>query len=1102
MNAGRIATAARKENAYLSKRRTLRGDYAFVNQAHTEESAPKEENELELILQCPKRSWLAIGWISDDVVQIDTIEATGDPAGFVDALVTSAPQPVTLTNVAISVELPVVSDEPASVLAETCFGEMRWPSDCTECRYHLSWSYSEDTQLIDFSLETQLPPNSWSGVGFSQSSAGVGADVFVVKSLGNQISIADMHVDEYGNFVLDDSQNHLNHTVVGSHSDGILRAAFSRPRTTLEKHDAQTTDQHCYYMIFYVEGGHIGSKGEIMPPAETARISQDKVCIKPCAPTTSQTYCPREFKYPADCTKDDCEYQAVWDYDIESDKVTFTVSSRTDGKRWTGIGFSRTGSMAIELLFQEVHLPLQLNSDIVIGWVHNGQAVITDRFAYGKHQPAIDKFQDIFDVSGRFENGVQTITFSRNVTTTDHREDLPLAECLYFLFPVGGGPLVVKNDDDFLSSKAMVGYHDVHQPIVSPQPICLLCDQTKPTLEPDSAGKNAGPKMLRKRQTTNNNALDFACNDVITIAAFGKLSRVSAPPQSDSAIVWADGHDVDGRTTIALRHKLDTSKSHLLPNDRTTLLWAKEEYTIKEAGQNDNPLHDTEVKNPMITFNAMDSYKSGKFLINFFERNPDKESTACSGAFKFPENCNKDNCQYSASWNRYGNDVEFSLAFNGIPTEWSAIGFSKNGSIVGSDVVVMSILPDSKVEVTDRFTSNFRTSSIDEQQNIFNIRTEYKSSQAKVTFSRSLATSDEMNDVSLNDCVYFLYHIKNGKLNDAGRIIMDSSNVMRSKSLICLGQCRTVDIETTATTVQPAGKPLPPPPGSLKRYRLRFDVTNMNITDELSNLSEDGSPELLHKMEKAVKLVLLGKFKDAQIHVSSLSDHQVDMEITAKNADVQTLYDVIIPAARQHRFYSYDIDPNSVNIVQLDQSPSAEEVRNYVIIAVISVFILLAIILTVCILWQARKRRSKYPPRRIMDKKRYVNQNYPLHYPKVFPMPMYEHARHYSSPSALTSKENVSNARQVNGHHQERVPPRSALNPMFTTTYGEWRERITPEGLPQPPPYAGGHPAHDATAYQYDSWQQPYVTYPTDSLSYYSLNGTQKMGEQSSSKGK
>ncbi|KFD58732.1 hypothetical protein M513_00425 [Trichuris suis] len=1066
----------------------------------------EEDNELEIVLQCPKRSWIAIGWISDDepkkcatihdsfstytaapytteatrvlpsendpldVAQVETIEATGKPDGFVDALVTSAPEPVTLTNVAISVELPVVSDEPASVLAETCFGEMRWPSDCTDCRYHLSWSYSEDTQLIDFSLETQLPPNSWSGVGFSQSASGVGASVLVVKSLGNQISIADMHVDEYGKFVLDDSQNYINRTVVGSHSDGILRAAFSRPRTTLDKHDAHMTEQHCYYMIFYVEGGRIGLNGEIMPPAETARISQDKVCIKPCAPTTSQTYCPRDFKYPADCTKDECEYQAMWDYDNESDKVTFT-----------------------------------LNSDIVIGWVHNGQAVITDRFAYGKHQPAIDKLQDIFDVSGRFENGVQTIKFSRNVTTTDHREDLPLTECLYFLFPVGGGPLVVKSDDDFLSSKAMVGYHDVQQPIVSPQPICLLCDQSNPTSKPDSLKRSAEPKFLRKRHTANN-APDFACNDVIMMAAFGKFNRVAAPPQSDSAIVWADGHDVDGHTTIALRHKLDTSKSHLLPNDKITLLWAKEGYAIKEAGQSESPLQDAEVRNPMITFNAADSYRSGKFLINFFEKYPDEESTACSGAFKYPKNCNEDNCQYSAGWSRYGSNVEFSLSFNGIPNEWSAIGFSKNGSVVGSDIVIVSILSDSRVEVTDRFTSASHTSLIDEQQNIFNILTEYKSFQAKVTFSRSLVTSDVTNDVSLNDCVYFLYHIKNGKLYDAGRIVIDSSNVVRSESLICLGQCRTVDIETTAattTTVKPTGKAYPSPPAGSKRYRLRFDVTNLNITDELSKLSEDGSPALLHTLEKAIKVVLLGKFNDAQIHVSSLrGDHQVDMEITAKNADLEKLYDVIIPAARQHRFDSYDIDPTSVNIVQLDQRPSAEEVRNYVIIAVISVFILLAIILTVCIVWQVRKRHSKYPPRHIMDKKRYVNQNYPLHYPKVFPVPMYQHARHYSSPSALASKENVSSTRQINGHHQERVPPRSALNPMFTTTYGEWRERVAPEGSQQPPPYAGGHPAHDGTAYQYDSWQQPYVTYPTDSLSYYSLNGTQKMGEQSSSKGK
>uniref|UniRef100_A0A5S6Q6R2 DOMON domain-containing protein n=1 Tax=Trichuris muris TaxID=70415 RepID=A0A5S6Q6R2_TRIMR len=1080
----------------------------------------EEENELEIVLRYPGRRWMAVGWFTDDelrkcstnldsysvytaapyviettdsapseddqseIEHVDTVEATGRPIGFVDTLVTSAPDtPSTVTNLAISVELPVVNEEPAGVLAETCFGEMRWPADCKECRYHLSWSYSEDTQLIDFSLETQLPANAWSGVGFSQSSTGDNADVLIVKSQGDHISIDDMHTNEYGNFVLDDKQSYVNNTVVGTHTDGILRAAFSRPRSTLDRQDAQITDQNCYYMIFYVEGGQIGPNGEILQPLK-ARISQDKVCIKPCTSVKRQNYCPRNFEYPNGCTGNDCEYQARWDYNDGGDKVTFTVSSRTDGKRWTGIGFSRTGSM--------------LNSDIVMGWVHNGQTMITDRFAYGKHQPAIDKFQDIFDVFGRAEDGVQTIQFSRNITTSDHREDLPLTECLYFLFPVGGGPVMAKSDEEFLSSKAVVGFHDIQLPIVSPQPVCLLCDQSNEESESHSQRRNAEVNFRRKRQS-NSNAGDFACNDLVLATAFGNLSRITAP-YNDSEILWADGHEVDGHTMIAFRHKLDTSSRHLLPTDKVTFLWAREGYTVKEAGQSDSLPQEADVRNPMITLKTSDGsahYESSKFTLNFFERSPDDENPACTGTFKYPNNCDGDNCQYIASWSRYGSNVKFSLSFIGTPNEWSGIGFSKNGFAAGSDIIVVLILPEGKVEVTDRSTSNHRTTTIDEQQNIFDIRSEYESGRAKVTFSRSLTTNDESNDVDLSDCVYFLYLVRSGKIESSGQIAIHPSNVKLSKSLICLGQCRTVDI--TAKT----DKPIPKPPKSdSKRYRLRFDVRNLNITDELSKLSDDGSPALLHTLEIAIKAVLQRKFKESEIHVSSLrGDHQVDMEIMAKNTNVKRLYDSIIPAARQHQFGSYEIDPTSISIVELDQRPTAEEVRNYVIIAVISAFVLLAIILTICIVWQIRKRRSKYPPRHVTDKKRYVSQNYPAHYPKVFPIPMYQHARHYSSPSALAPKETASNGRTTNGQQHERIPPRSVLNPMFTTSYGEWRERIAPESSQQAPAYIG-HPGQDATFYQQDSWQKPYVTYPTDSLSYYSMNGTQKLGEQSSSKGK
>lgn len=78
--------------------------------------------------------------------------------------------------------------------------------------------------------------------------------------------------------------------------------------------------------------------------------------------------------------------------------VHFEISSKELG-RWTGIGFSRDGSMA--------------NSDIYTGWVYEGKAYVTDRFAYGRQLPAIDPAdrQDIYEISGKAEDDIQVINF-------------------------------------------------------------------------------------------------------------------------------------------------------------------------------------------------------------------------------------------------------------------------------------------------------------------------------------------------------------------------------------------------------------------------------------------------------------------------------------------------------------------------------------------------------------------------------------------------------------------------------------------------------------------------------------------------------------------
>lgn len=114
----------------------------------------------------------------------------------------------------------------------------------------------------------------------------------------------------------------------------------------------------------------------------------------------------------------------------------------------------------------------QTNSDMVMGWVYENGTFVTDRFAYGRHQPAIDKQQDLREVHGRIEDDFQTITFSRKMVTNDP-EDISLKECLYYLFPVGGGRVLARTSKDFQDKTTPLGFHDQTLPKISRDLICI-----------------------------------------------------------------------------------------------------------------------------------------------------------------------------------------------------------------------------------------------------------------------------------------------------------------------------------------------------------------------------------------------------------------------------------------------------------------------------------------------------------------------------------------------------------------------------------------------------------------------------------------------------
>jgi len=142
-------------------------------------------------------------------------------------------------------------------------------------------------------------------------------------------------------------------------------------------------------------------------------------------------YCGGEWDYPRGCVVGggDCQYLARWQFDENSDKINFTIQSKSDDNKnkWTGIGFSDTPSMRL--------------TDAIIGWVEpNGRTFIMDMWITNYLNPILESRQDITDMSGTLEDGVTTIRFTRLRDTGDS-QDVAFSdtEGMYMIFPVKGG---------------------------------------------------------------------------------------------------------------------------------------------------------------------------------------------------------------------------------------------------------------------------------------------------------------------------------------------------------------------------------------------------------------------------------------------------------------------------------------------------------------------------------------------------------------------------------------------------------------------------------------------------------------------------------------
>ncbi|XP_070555178.1 DBH-like monooxygenase protein 1 homolog [Ptychodera flava] len=105
-----------------------------------------------------------------------------------------------------------------------------------------------------------------------------------------------------------------------------------------------------------------------------------------------------------------------WKYDDTT--ITFEVHAETLG--YVGFGISPNGGMT--------------NSDIVIGWVKDGNTYLKDRFASAEGEPGIDDQQD-YELIGGMETETHTVlTFSRKIDTCDEKDRVVTSDTLRLIY--------------------------------------------------------------------------------------------------------------------------------------------------------------------------------------------------------------------------------------------------------------------------------------------------------------------------------------------------------------------------------------------------------------------------------------------------------------------------------------------------------------------------------------------------------------------------------------------------------------------------------------------------------------------------------------------
>jgi hypothetical protein len=165
----------------------------------------------------------------------------------------------------------------------------------------------------------------------------------------------------------------------------------------------------------------------------------------------------------------------------------------------------------------------------------------------------------------------------------------------------------------------------------------------------------------------------------------------------------------------------------------------------------------------------------------------------CAGSFYYPFDCKAEKCKYVAKWalDEEKSNIRIRLESQLSTNHYTAFGFSKDGSMAGTDAIIVSVLSDSSVTISDQFSPSYGRPTIDASQDLKQLNTAYIDGRVVSTMVRALSTNDNEDADLLSDCHYLIFVPSGGELEDGNNAIHKHTETpLTSKTRFCPSKCQ------------------------------------------------------------------------------------------------------------------------------------------------------------------------------------------------------------------------------------------------------------------------------------------------------------------------